>query len=192
MPNQRRAAPATRLMRPHPLRADTRRRSGSTSSRRSSTSPPLARCAAHIRPARPPRGALTAAARRAEHHFHGLGHRGAGGVRRAHEAVLPPPPRTKWTRRVPHPILIGHAAPLTPYARSDLAHVLQLASDQPKRVGCGIFRGQDAAGRRQTGPRAVLARTPGARGASATPVWWPKARFVFGICFWFLCFCKHG
>ena len=28
------------------------------------------------------------------------------------EQVLtsPPPPRTKWTRRVPHPVLIGHAA----------------------------------------------------------------------------------
>jgi len=30
--------------------------------------------------------------------------------------ALPPPlPRTKWTRRVPHPVLIGHAASLTPY-----------------------------------------------------------------------------
>ena len=29
----------------------------------------------------------------------------------------PPPPRTKWTRRVPHPVLIGHAASLTPYTR---------------------------------------------------------------------------
>ena len=30
---------------------------------------------------------------------------------------LPPPPprRTKWTRRVRHPVLIGHAASLTPY-----------------------------------------------------------------------------
>ena len=27
----------------------------------------------------------------------------------------PPPPRTKWTRRVPHPVLSGHAASLTPY-----------------------------------------------------------------------------
>ena len=27
----------------------------------------------------------------------------------------PPHPRTKWTRRVPHPVLIGHAASLTPY-----------------------------------------------------------------------------
>ena len=26
----------------------------------------------------------------------------------------PPPPRTKWTRRVPHPVLIGHAASFTP------------------------------------------------------------------------------
>jgi hypothetical protein len=26
-----------------------------------------------------------------------------------------PPPRTKWTRRVPHPVLLGHAASLTPY-----------------------------------------------------------------------------
>ena len=25
----------------------------------------------------------------------------------------PPPSRTKWTRRVPHPVLIGHAASLT-------------------------------------------------------------------------------
>ena len=30
-------------------------------------------------------------------------------------AALPPPPRTKWTRRVPHPVLIGHAASLAPY-----------------------------------------------------------------------------
>ena len=26
-----------------------------------------------------------------------------------------PPPRTKWTRRVPHPVLSGYAASLTPY-----------------------------------------------------------------------------
>ena len=40
--------------------------------------------------------------------------------REAREAVAkgeecPPPPRTKWTRRVPHLVLIGHAASLTPY-----------------------------------------------------------------------------
>ena len=28
---------------------------------------------------------------------------------------FPPSSRTKWTRRVPHPVLIGHAASLTPY-----------------------------------------------------------------------------
>jgi hypothetical protein len=33
------------------------------------------------------------------------------------QAFAPPPPsRTKWTRRVPHLVLIGHAASLTPYA----------------------------------------------------------------------------
>jgi len=42
-------------------------------------------------------------------------------IRRRHPAEFdgaPPPPslpRTKWTRRVPHPVLIGHAASLTPY-----------------------------------------------------------------------------
>jgi hypothetical protein len=40
------------------------------------------------------------------------------GSRRARQPPAPPPPfspRTKWTRRVPHPVLIGHAASLTPY-----------------------------------------------------------------------------
>jgi len=35
----------------------------------------------------------------------------AAGARR----TPPHPPRTKWTRRVPHPVLSGHAASLTPY-----------------------------------------------------------------------------
>ena len=29
---------------------------------------------------------------------------------------IPPPSRTKWTRRVPHPVLIGHAASLSQVA----------------------------------------------------------------------------
>ena len=29
------------------------------------------------------------------------------------DIVISPPPRTKWTRRVPHPVLIGHAASLS-------------------------------------------------------------------------------
>ena len=36
----------------------------------------------------------------------------------ASPSAPPPPsplPRTKWTRRVPHPVIIGHAASLTPY-----------------------------------------------------------------------------
>ena len=33
----------------------------------------------------------------------------------------PPSPRTKWTRRVPHPVLIGHAAPLSQVRRAGRA-----------------------------------------------------------------------
>jgi hypothetical protein len=32
-----------------------------------------------------------------------------------------PSPSTKWTRRVPHPVLIGHAASLTPYGQAERA-----------------------------------------------------------------------
>jgi len=35
---------------------------------------------------------------------------------RSPSAPSRPPSRTKWTRRVPHPVLIGHAASLTPYS----------------------------------------------------------------------------
>ena len=39
----------------------------------------------------------------------------AVGEREAKLARCPPVPRTNRTRRVPHPVLIGHAASLTPY-----------------------------------------------------------------------------
>jgi hypothetical protein len=35
-------------------------------------------------------------------------------LQRAARRCPPPPPRTKWTRRVPHPVLIGHASSLPP------------------------------------------------------------------------------
>ena len=38
---------------------------------------------------------------------------GAGRARCGRVWTAPPPPRTKWTRRVPHPVLIGHAASLS-------------------------------------------------------------------------------
>jgi len=34
-------------------------------------------------------------------------------LRAARAGRDPPPPRTKWTGRVPHPVLIGHAASLS-------------------------------------------------------------------------------
>jgi hypothetical protein len=44
-------------------------------------------------------------------------HAGARAAVAARERLPPPPPapRTKWTRRVPHPVLTGHAASLIPY-----------------------------------------------------------------------------
>ena len=41
--------------------------------------------------------------------------RGRGARAPTSSSVFAPPPRTKWTRRVPHTVLSGHAASLTPY-----------------------------------------------------------------------------
>ena len=49
------------------------------------------------------RATADAAAKQADAHLEAL------------QAPPPPPPRTKWTRRVPHPVLIGHVASLAPY-----------------------------------------------------------------------------
>ena len=49
--------------------------------------------------------------------------------------ALPPPPRTKWTRRVPHPVLIGHAASLSQVALSGLFLSLAAASLSACAVG---------------------------------------------------------
>ena len=46
---------------------------------------------------------------------HGLGHNLGLETHDVVGAPPPPPPRTNRTRRVPHPVLIGTAASLTPY-----------------------------------------------------------------------------
>ena len=83
---------------------------------------------------------------------------------RARISPPPPPSRTKWTRRVPHPVLIGHAASLTPYnpgahfspaPYSPDAHL----SPAPRRPG--------ARGGRREGTLASR------RMAEAGMVWWP-------------------
>ena len=43
----------------------------------------------------------------------------------------PPPPRTKWTRRVPHPVLIGHAASLTPYGAAPPSRSSDASPNRP-------------------------------------------------------------
>ena len=48
-----------------------------------------------------------------------------------------PPSRTKWTRRVPHPVLIGHAASLRDLARAPALLTLPAASQDARRGGMG-------------------------------------------------------
>ena len=72
----------------------------------------------------------------------------------------PPPPRTKWTRRVPHPVLIGHAASLGRY-RADRAHTvrsLPCPLPRPYRTSSPAARPRPASGP-AAGP------VPSARGA---------------------------
>jgi len=67
-----------------------------------------------------------------------------------------PPPRTKWTRRVPHPVLIGHAASLTTYARGAWR----------RRRGCSAGRTRRGRGRgtaRGARPRRSSRRTCASR-----------------------------
>jgi len=70
-----------------------------------------------------------------------LGHRARahlvhvdGRVAHARGPPPPPPPRTKWTRRVPHPVLIGHAASLSqvPFA---LSHNFEDSNRYPTAAG---------------------------------------------------------
>ena len=60
------------------------------------------------------------------------------------EPVLPPPSRTKWTRRVPHPVLIGHAASLSQVVS---ATPLQIAEDKPTLL---TLRSSDADSSQET------------------------------------------
>jgi len=52
----------------------------------------------------------------------------------------PAPPRTKWTRRVPHPVLIGHAASLTPkgHVTADYSSGHDIWVHEKKCVTCGL------------------------------------------------------
>jgi hypothetical protein len=53
-----------------------------------------------------------------------------------------PPPRTKWTRRVPHPVLIGHAAgALAPQAMEEAELALELAASQRGTASAGAPAG---------------------------------------------------
>ena len=73
-----------------------------------------------------------------------------------------PPPRTKWTRRVPHPVLIGHAASLSQVGRRCAGR--QGLCVRGRRVGVGVGRVMhDATGRRGGAGRDCLRKGAGRR-----------------------------
>jgi len=74
------------------------------------------------------------------------------------EAVkgAPPPPRTKWTRRVPHPVLIGHAASLR-------------RGGARRRFGCGGGGAAGGGGRRGRALRRALQALSAAGHGGAGP-----------------------
>jgi len=54
----------------------------------------------------------------------------------------PPPSRTKWTRRVPHPVLIGHAASLVqPESGLAIAVLKNAYVRKPRPVAAQLVRG---------------------------------------------------
>jgi len=64
----------------------------------------------------------------------------------------PPPPRTKWTRRVPHPVLIGHAASLSQESAGALREQVRAMRPLtglvgPAALAAGARPGGDAAKR---------------------------------------------
>jgi len=93
--------------------------------------------------------------------------------------LAPPPSGTKWTRRVPHPVLIGHAASLTPcsvrLARPACSIPQTSADPRTKRR---LSRGAPAAAGEARGvPRAAPARwvtRAAGAGVGADPFWAPS------------------
>ena len=80
------------------------------------SSPPALPPHDHPQRSAPPPAAPRGSARRRVSRAH-------GGARRAGCRAAPPPSRTRWTRRVPHPVLIGHAAQAAARRRGGLGHV---------------------------------------------------------------------
>ena len=77
----------------------------------------------------------------------------------------PPPPRTKWTRRVPHPVLIGHAASLSQTVVRDAAQ-RGLRAHDAKRPGLLHTHSRDLGG---LGGVAALAASDQAAASSPPP-----------------------
>ena len=81
----------------------------------------------------------------------------------------PHPPRTKWTRRVPHPVLIGHATP-RPSPRTNRTRRAPLAGGRRYGQGAG------ERGRARAAPRASVLAGAAADGAGGARVHWATRR----------------
>ena len=100
-----------------------------------------------------------------------------------------PSPRTNRTRRAPHPVLIGHAAPLTPYAApcrrrrwssSSASSVLRARAagggTTPRRRGPGRLRPKRKRERAPRVPRASGTRAAARVCRPAWPTGWRSSR----------------
>ena len=84
------------------------------------------------------------------------------------------PPRTKWTRRVPHPVLIGHAASLSQESEAGVAAERSRAEEElrgagpAREVACGSgAEGVGGACERGAGPDADARGSAGGGGAGS-------------------------
>ena len=86
----------------------------------------------------------------------------------------PPPPRTKWTRRVPHPVLIGHAASPHPVLyMTGLIHAHGAATLCADKRGDAATTEEGGAAPWRRGPRRPAAHFLCATATSRAPALWP-------------------
>jgi len=71
---------------------------------------------------------------------------GGDGAGRGKSQAPPLPPRTKWTRRVPHPVLIGHAASLSQAGGAELERVVDWVREHRAAGERGAGRGEGGEG----------------------------------------------
>ena len=83
--------------------------------------------------------------------------------REAAAAAQVPPPRTKWTRRVPHPVLIGHAtSPAAQAQAAGFGHAMQASEAKLAHAHAGLRELNATVARFVAREEALVARLAGA------------------------------